>query len=544
MISHRYRFIFVLLVSLGVAINLYVSHKHPFIRISSLLQQSKMLIEDVKGHDRNNHYQYEANQTLVSQNKELGDDPIRISNITSDMGMVAEAGYGHVTTGDNAGGIRTEKRPLGTKSRTPDDVRRDTKTRTGRVTISDNDGEMFLYSAFWDDRPSVEVPVVRVLAVIQLDPQNQRLGDISCSISCEIKGSPRFSIVNASRIDTTGKPRYPIIGRRGDPAACYNSFLVTCHPGACTQNDNNLYVTLLRGYASSFVTRTEDDFLPIEFPEKAESALNFVLCHLPLFGHRFQHLEEARIVEWLELQKILGVNKIVVYNESMAQSTAAVLLHYSDQGFVDIRPSPTLKNNGTYTLNDSLIRQGIIFSDCLYRNMYQYRYVVSSDMDEVIVPTKLSNLLDMMSLVKRASIGSLGETEKVSCYFFLQSYWPAENYFGARVDKSQPEYLYFLRHRYRNSNKTRKVRPKHITDPMGCIVMKQHDCLVPFDNFEKYVVSPDIGRLHHYRAHPAKDHDKHFTNTTVRDDRLLAFATELGRNVEKKLRLLGFPLNS
>ncbi len=419
----------------------------------------------------------------------------------------------------------------------------DKKSSFGHITISDPEGEIILYSSFWDDRPSVEGPAaVRVLAVIQLNLHNKQPGTIACNISCETEGSTRFSVVNATQVYPTKSPTYPIIDRWKDRTACYCSYVVTCHPGVCGPNDRNHHVTLLRvidGWATS-ITRQKDDFLPIEFPEKAESPLNFVLCHLPIFGHRF---DQARIVEWLEMQRILGVNKIVVYNESMDHSTAEVLLLYRMQGLVEIRQSPTLKNNGNYSVPDSHLRQGMIFSDCMYRNMYKYHYVISSDMDEVIVPTNASTLLDMIDLAKRASVASVEETTtKVASYVFPESYWPSEHYFGARVDKSQPEHLYFLRHRYRNTRHANVsellAHPKHITDPKCCIAMKQHYCRLLVENVRRFRVPSDIGKVHHYRSHPSGGHERFWTNTTVRDDRMLAFAAALKRNVEKQISFL------
>ena len=43
-------------------------------------------------------------------------------------------------------------------------------------------------------------------------------------------------------------------------------------------------------------------------------------------------------------------------------------------------------------------------NDCFLRNMQKYKYIANIDTDEIIIPTKLNNWLEMMEVVEKLSV--------------------------------------------------------------------------------------------------------------------------------------------
>ena len=85
--------------------------------------------------------------------------------------------------------------------------------------------------------------------------------------------------------------------------------------------------------------------------------------------------------EWIEMQRILGVDTIFVYNVSMGDDASLIFNYYARQGFVVLLSHAPIHNK-TYMP----VSMGII--ECIHRNRYVYDYVLAIDMDEFIIPTK------------------------------------------------------------------------------------------------------------------------------------------------------------
>ena len=78
--------------------------------------------------------------------------------------------------------------------------------------------------------------------------------------------------------------------------------------------------------------------MPVERPIKLPVVRDFAICMQAAFGHVDVH----RMIEWMELQRLLGVSKIVVYElfgsvHSLVNKSLTVLRHYAAEGFVELR---------------------------------------------------------------------------------------------------------------------------------------------------------------------------------------------------------------
>ena len=76
--------------------------------------------------------------------------------------------------------------------------------------------------------------------------------------------------------------------------------------------------------------------LPVELPEKPNSKRDFAVCVSVCYGKEW---DVYKIVEWMELLKILGVSRVGIYNNTLGAEEARVFQYYDSQGFVDFRQS-------------------------------------------------------------------------------------------------------------------------------------------------------------------------------------------------------------
>ncbi|KAM6954453.1 uncharacterized protein FYW47_013416 [Aplochiton taeniatus] len=146
----------------------------------------------------------------------------------------------------------------------------------------------------------------------------------------------------------------------------------------------------------------EQTFLPIQNQEKKETfPYNFTVCVSNLFGGYNNVLQ---FVQTMELYKLLGVQRVTIYNTSCGPDLERVLLHYRDEGTVEVVQWPIDKflipSKGCYyNIHPGDIHyygQLTTLNDCIYRNMYQTKYLLLHDIDETIMPYQHANLHELM----------------------------------------------------------------------------------------------------------------------------------------------------
>lgn len=100
------------------------------------------------------------------------------------------------------------------------------------------------------------------------------------------------------------------------------------------------------------------------------------------------------LVEWIEINKILGVDMIDVYIDDVTRDTEEVLLHYQSKGYVRLFHVPI-----KYKSNRSLWQRRrdhiITYNDCLYRNLKESKFIVPLDVDEIILPKIADTWLEL-----------------------------------------------------------------------------------------------------------------------------------------------------
>ncbi|KAJ6652642.1 hypothetical protein lerEdw1_011237 [Lerista edwardsae] len=149
----------------------------------------------------------------------------------------------------------------------------------------------------------------------------------------------------------------------------------------------------------------------IQNREATSPPVQFTVCVSTMFG-KYNNI--LQFLQSMEMYKILGVDKVVIYKTGCSQLMEKVLDFYVAEGTVEIIPWPIdsylkVSIHWRYLMDGKDIGyygQITALNDCIYRNMYKSRYVLLNDMDEIILPVKYRNWKTMMQELQKQNPAS------------------------------------------------------------------------------------------------------------------------------------------
>lgn len=209
---------------------------------------------------------------------------------------------------------------------------------------------------------------------------------------------------------------------------------------------------------------------------------NFTVCVSPLhssFG------EKWRVLEWLEMNIMLGVEKFYVYVQSCTKDVMGILQKYQANNYV-VLINWTIPS----TLCDQKIKdihycgQMVALNDCLYRSKGNSLYIAVFDTDEYIIP-QLNEDITWNDMFKRLP--------KQSTYIFRHVL-----YFPKKGNSFSPNGLITQSGFLRNTD----IFGTHNRSKYIAVVDEMDIAGIHFPWERKgteHVVSPSVGLLHHYR---------------------------------------------
>ncbi|XP_040055690.2 uncharacterized protein LOC120833005 isoform X2 [Gasterosteus aculeatus] len=175
------------------------------------------------------------------------------------------------------------------------------------------------------------------------------------------------------------------------------------------QNCNATHVNLLTQPGEDRLV--DQPWLPIRNKrsngkEKEKLQFNFTVCISNLFGNYNNVLQVAQT---LEMYRLLGVDRVVIYNTSCGPDLDRLLQIYSKEGFVEMVPWPIdqhLNPSPGWLFSQSggdvhYFGQLTTLNECIYRSMDRSRYVLLNDIDEIIMPYKHNNLTSLMDVLQQ-----------------------------------------------------------------------------------------------------------------------------------------------
>ncbi|XP_024133628.1 uncharacterized protein LOC112149878 [Oryzias melastigma] len=301
-------------------------------------------------------------------------------------------------------------------------------------------------------------------------------------------------------------------------------------------NCDATYVTLLT--APSTVNISEQLWIPIrnkKAPKKAENELNFTVCISTLFGDYNNVLQFAQT---LEMYRLLGVNRVVIYNTSCGPELNRLLKFYSQEGFVEMVPWPIDKylnpsrgwNFAEHGGDLHYFGQITTLNECIYRSMERSRYVLLNDIDEIIMPYKHDNLNSLMdSLQPHPNVAEF----LIENHIFPKKYFEPSGRFHLPQWSNVPG-INILEHIYREDPNSSYHPYKMIVQPRLVEQSSVHQLLRNLG--EQFYVPKEICRIIHVRVALLKSLQLEELNE---DKRLWDFQEKLIPNVDKVLRRAG-----
>ena len=237
--------------------------------------------------------------------------------------------------------------------------------------------------------------------------------------------------------------------------------------------------------------------MPVSQTEIQPERKTLAVCVKPITGH----FSVSRLVEWFELVRLSGVDKIILYNSDIFGTGRYVLDYYRRIGVatvvtwpfllavLQVADSPSISPEERYGIYQQTYL--LAMHDCLYKFRGAYENLLFIDLDEVLLPTKYKTLIEMTKVMRRQF--------KYGAGFLFNTAWHFEEH-GEIKNESIPDYLYMQR--YARATTPGDVQPKSIVASDRTISVNFHSILdVPRHDYSNEVMSVEqFAYLHHYRG--------------------------------------------
>ncbi|XP_069187451.1 uncharacterized protein [Procambarus clarkii] len=403
--------------------------------------------------------------------------------------------------------------------------------------LQTSNGTFYLFSAFYDNRTlNKKKPSLRILGMMnRINPTVKT----HCQIWYDDNNSPVISNITEYRyiwIKEWGNQKQGIL----------QPYLMECVVPAEHRHQVPQSVSLVEKPCD----KPTNNLRIINNQPQDGQKKDFAVC---VKGLDFSYVDlSVRIVEWLEVLFSLGADKVFFYNLGIHPNISKILNYYEHIGRVDVKKltlpgeQPNVRGLLHMYLKHKTLHQWqnelIPFNDCIYRNIYRYKFVLLLDIDEVIMPKTAEDWESLMEQVAPGAMTTNNYTHASYCarnVYFLDSMQDAHGHVH-----NIPPYLHMMQHIYRAANYT---PPGHyvkcLHDPEKIVTIHNH---YPFSCFA-YCNSKNMPEKHvhlqHYRKECAGELGSlciYFKNHTILDDRVLRYTEVLTKNINNTLYQLGF----
>lgn len=109
------------------------------------------------------------------------------------------------------------------------------------------------------------------------------------------------------------------------------------------------------------------------------------------------------------MSRLLGVDRVVIYNNSCGSELDRLLQVYIEEDFVEMVPWPInshmVPSHGWLHSESGgdvhYFGQQTTLNECIYRSMERSRYVLLNDIDEIIMPYQHEDLMSLMDMLTK-----------------------------------------------------------------------------------------------------------------------------------------------
>ena len=333
---------------------------------------------------------------------------------------------------------------------------------------------LYAYSAYYDDREIVygQPAAVRVfVGATQLERYN---GTLTCLIQYQTNnGTQRYvRVAVATSVMGLGINKQNVR---------YINYLISCNLSTSHHHLGTPTSVYIACAMSAPYPRIK---LPVQLPDKTAVKRKIAVCVCA----SYDYVDPLWLIEWVELHRMLGVDKIFTYNKSLDDRSSEVLQHYVKEGLVDLKQTrPFFKLEGR---DGAQLHKTPTINDCMYRNMHSFYKLVVIDFDEVIVPRHFSNYNDFLIQLDN-------DYPKSQQFVFQNAFFYLE--FPPNKSNSN-QGLTTLTHTARQPTDNMDS-VKTIINPLTCIKMHNHYCWLSISGAEKDIesVNMSVALKHHYK---------------------------------------------
>ncbi|KAE8582296.1 hypothetical protein XENTR_v10020064 [Xenopus tropicalis] len=373
------------------------------------------------------------------------------------------------------------------------------------------DSKTVIISAYYDDRESNNV---RIIAILHVD----EVKELYCWFYCE---NSNVHVPVRAQIDVHSD-RFGFT---------YSTVDLLCkEPQLCSSK----YISI---QSSGTENPSRGPVFEIKNREPTSFSANFTVCISTMFGNSSNVLQ---FVQAIEMYRILGAQKVVVYKNSCSRAIGRAVDYYVSEGVVEVVPWPIdryLRTSDAWhhdmdPKNEiGYYGQVAALNDCLYRNMYKTKYLTFNDIDEIILPRIHTDWNEMMETLQK-------EHPDKSVFLIENHFYPihlTDHTFDNAFPKDVPgrnilQYIYYEPEQPNVYN-----NHKMIVNPRKVIQMSVHFSLKIYGGILD--VANHIAGLHHSRE--AKQPNLPFTSL-IRDTTLWKYNVTLIRNVNRALGKFGY----
>lgn len=226
--------------------------------------------------------------------------------------------------------------------------------------------------------------------------------------------------------------------------------------------------------------------------------VEFTLCISTMFGGYNNVLQ---FVQSMEMYKLLGVQKVVIYKTSCSPSMEKVLEFYVAEGTVEIVPWPitsflNVSTQWRFTKDGTQIGyygQIAALNDCVYRNMYKSRYVLLNDVDEIILPVQYPDWKTLMQHLQE-------QNSQAGIFLFENHIFPNNVFTSTDVPSwDAVPGVNILHHVLREPDRKEVINPrKMIVNPRKVVQTSVHSVLHALG--ESVNVPMEVAMVYHCRT--------------------------------------------
>ncbi|KAH8419776.1 hypothetical protein KR009_002464, partial [Drosophila setifemur] len=430
----------------------------------------------------------------------------------------------------------------------------------------------YVFGAYYDERETVpEAPLVRVLAMVnQHKDASFKYPPIYCQFWMQGRAKPVIVPVSEHKVmwpfGHAARRYYPTFLSCPLPEGRHKwevPEMVSLVAGKCDRARNLLRVVYepdesLESGVTNITSTNSSTFSNSTSSSSSNSSSSandprFVVCVKAL---DFPYEDKSwRLIEWLELMRLLGAHKVVLYDAQMHPNMTRVIQDYlqTSPGFVELRPMSLGRGEPHarphfhhYAMQadgfNRILNEMIPYNDCFYRHMYKYDYVGVFDIDEVIMPlgnhTTWQDLVQLARVVPDYESRTSADCVEWVSFCFRNVYYPRYPE-RPKVYRNLSSSFYMLQHVERvRQHCDRGSAAKCLHDTRFAIGLHNHFTFFHTEDSACAAKSVPIefAQMQHYREPDTKS----LLIDPIVDASIWRFQPQLQRRVEERYRRLGF----